>query len=341
MKIKDAQFQTWLKNPLSSPWKGLVIYGPDHGLVMENFQKVTDALVPDATDPFLVFNFDLASLKEDPTKLYDEATALSFSGDQKLIRLADASDGLTSYLKDLFGNTDLLTSFILISADNLSPRSSLRIFFESENHLAILPCYNDEQTSLSDVIKKYFSEKNIQIQSDALSYLVTHLGEDRRVTLMELEKIYSFLGDKKELILSDVIKCVGDSSLISLTDFCFSVTSGKFKQAYTVLERLYYEGVQPIAILRTLISHFHNLYMVKNLMAQGQNIDQAMRGIRPPIFFKYISLFKDSVMSWRINSLLKAMNLLLKSEIAAKKGTLSPEIVCMQTTLYLSKMHKK
>ena len=70
--------------------RGLLIYGPDLGLVRERAETATKAIAGDLSDPFNVVEFTPSTLRDEPSRLTDEACALSMMGGRRVVRLRDA-----------------------------------------------------------------------------------------------------------------------------------------------------------------------------------------------------------------------------------------------------------
>ena len=98
------------------------------------------------------------------------------------------------------------------------------------------------------------------------------------------------------------------------------------------------EGVADVVILRTLQNHFRRLHYVGSLMQEGQNIDQAVKSLQPPLFFKVESAFKAQVNKWRGPKLNMVMTKLQELEAQTKTTGMPVQTLCAQAILSLSVM---
>ena len=57
-------------------------------------------------------------------------------------------------------------------------------------------------------------------------------------------------------------------------------------------------------IINALIEHFFKILTVKNKVSQGKAIYQAVKELRPPIFFKFEKEFQEHVRSWNQNNVI-------------------------------------
>ena len=118
---------------------------------------------------------------------------------------------------------------VIVEADELGPRSSLRQLFEVADNAAALPCYRDEAEDIARLIAEELGRAGLRLTDEARDYLVGALGGDRGVTRRELEKIVSYMGPSRAarpLKLADAVACVGDSAALSVDDLVFALGDG-------------------------------------------------------------------------------------------------------------------
>lgn len=329
-KFKQNDFNTALKNKFSN-LSGILFYGPDRGQVLENFNMASDAIAPDSDDGFSVFEFKADDIKEDPSKLFDEATTISFLSSQKVIKIKDATNDIADILKDLLKSTDKLEAFIIMSADELTPSSKLRILFETNPKLAILPSYTDDGENLSNIIRSTLVKNGIKkIPDEVLLYLRENFGENRATTKMELEKLCLYLYGKDSITLDDAMNCIMDSSVLNMSDLPMSVAEGNNKKLSSVLNRLLNEGVYPVQLLRTVLYHFKNLYFMAGEVEKGQSISSVIENTRPVIFFKLKPSYERQLKFWNTDKIIKIISKLNEAEIMCKTTNSPQEIILSQ-----------
>ena len=205
----------------------VLIYGPDAGLVRERLNALTKAVAGAVDDPFRVVEFPADVLRDDPARLGDEAAALSFTGGRRVVRIRDASDTVAEVLGG-FVDAPIGEALILVSADDLGPRSKLRAAFEKADRAAALPCYADDERSLEGVIRETLKAGGLSITPDALSWLTDRLGGDRELSRRELEKLVLYISSAATKTVSeeDVLACIGDTAALGLDDLIYAVGDG-------------------------------------------------------------------------------------------------------------------
>lgn len=335
MKLSVSDIPSFLLAP-DKKCQAVLVYGPDGGLVRERVKAIAVKVVPDIADPFNVVELTEEKLLADPPLLRDELAALSLMGGRRLVFLRDAGDKASGIIEEAFEGLPE-GAFFIAYTDELSPRSSLRLLFEKHPRFAALPCYKDEGRSLEAVIRTTLEQYGLRANAEIMRYLAHHLGNDRGVTLSELEKLALYVGDEKELSLEAVQLLIGENTDHSMDDVCQAVAGRDPRALETALLRLSREGTPAIAILRALIRYFQRLHYLNALLENGQNADQAIASLRPPVFFKQAPLLKRQLALWKKDSVSHALQLLLETEKNAKSGAFPQETLCHHLFLSMTR----
>lgn len=324
------------RNP-SPDVRAVLVFGPDTGLARERIQSLTKSVVDDPSDPFLVMDLTNNGLKDDPARLMDEAAAISLMGGRRVVRVLDASDQVAgifkNFLEDLAGD-----ALVLVQAGDLTPRSSLRKLFEADKNAAALPCYADDERALGGVIQETLRRDKVTASPEALMYLVENLGSDRGQTRAELEKLSLYVGPGNQATLEDAMACVGDSSLLSTDRLVYAAVNGDANETDKALNRSLAEGVNAVAILRALARHLLRLQLVRAAVDDGKRLDDAVKLLRPPIFFRLAGPFRQQVLGWHGKSIQRALVLVLEAETSCKQSGMPAEAICGRTLLQVSRL---
>ncbi|HBU98393.1 DNA polymerase III subunit delta [Thalassospira lucentensis] len=339
MKLKAAQVETFLRAP-DAKAQLVLIYGEDEGLVRERAVKLAKTVVEDLKDPFRVIEMGSAQLKEDSSRLRDEAAAISFGGGRRVIRLRDIGDAqapaISDFLKDPAGD-----ALIVIEAGSLPSRSKLRQAVEKAGNGMALPCYADSGRDLEGLISAVMDDHKLRIDRDATRYLVANLGSDRMISRSELEKLALYAFKDGQVTLADAMDCVGDSSARHYDDVIQAVSQGNVVNLDTALTRLTEEGLNPVGALRMMLGYFQKLHLVKGQITQGANTEQAMKSLRPPLFFKAADQFRANLNNWAVPTLQRALQILLEAEKDCKSGLAVPETIAHRAMIKIAVARQK
>ena len=316
--------------------RGLLIYGPDLGLVRERAETATKAIAGDLSDPFNVVEFTPSTLRDEPSRLTDEACALSMMGGRRVVRLRDATDAVAG------AATDALTAnggaLIIVEAGDLTPRSKLRSLFEKTDGAAAMPCYMDEGAGLDDLVRKSLDDAGLRADAGVISWIAGNLGSDRMVSRMELEKLTLYAAEKSDITLEDAQAVIGDAAAVTLDDVVFAAAGGNLKGLTVALSRARFEGVAAVSILRAASRHLSRLEEAVTAMTGGVGADQAMKNLRPPVFFKQQTGFRNQLQRWRPQTLSRARAELIQAEIDCKSTGMPDDAVCERALMRLAAM---
>lgn len=336
MKLTARDIAGFLKNPARGV-QAVLLYGPDQGLVRERSRQIAKTILGEKSDPLNHIEFSGDRIKSDPPLLCDELSAMSLMGGQRLVTVSGADDKLAAIIADAYQGLST-TTYLIVEAGELGASAGLRALFEKESSFAALPCYRDEGRGLEDVIRSHLAQHQLRASSDALHYLSAHLGNDRGITISEIDKIALYLGEQKELSLETAMLLCGHNASESIEDICHAVTSGDVKNSHALLARLLYEGVQPVAILRSLLKHVQRLDIAQARIQGGMSADAAIEALRPKVFFKYTPLFKRELSRLGPRALAQMLSLLLRTEKELKSSLLSPSLLISQALQQATRM---
>ena len=335
MKIAPRQIESFVKAPDKS-MRAILVYGPDHGLVKERAKTIGMSVVADYNDPFNVVVFCSDILAEDPARLADEAFAISMMGGERLIRIEGASDKIASLLKSYLEKPND-SALIVLEADNLTPRSSLRALCEKAENAAALACYVEDERDLGRLIREQLAADGHNIDPDAAQWLASNISGDRARARSEIEKLSIYLGaSPAKASLEDVQAACGAAGAQGFDDLAMNVASRKAEAALKAYHHLTEEGVAFVAILRSLQNHFRRLHLVRSYMNDGLDMSAAMGKLSPPLFFKQKDEFAMQIRAWSLPALSKVLERFAALEAQCKTTGAPVDTLCAQAILALS-----
>lgn len=336
MKVSPSTADRFVTQP-DAGIAAVLLYGPDQGLVKERAEQLGKTVVDDLSDPFNVIELSGASLKDDPARLMDEANALSFGGGRRFIRVRGAGDALSKLIEEYI-DAPSKDSLVVVEADELTPRSSLRKLFEGHSAGAAVACYPAEGRDLLRTAEQMLSERNVSIENEALVLLGQNMGADRAMVRREVDKLALYVGDGNRATVEDVDACLVSSGAASLDQIALCAADGKAKDADAHYQKALAEGISEIAILRAMQRHFQRLDWVVGQVETGASASSAMGGLRPPVFFKVKDRFERQTGRWSSQRLHHAMEILTEAEASCKSTGTPVELVCGRAIMAVSSM---
>lgn len=330
MKLQAKQFPAYVKDVAKSP--GILLYGVDEGQVREKMREIISAYLGAKFDPLSLVELDEDILKQDSARLNDELFALNMFGDKRLVVMQGKGEALSKTIQSIYSAPELPQTFLVVVAGELDSRSALRKFFEMHPSLAAFACYHDETYQVDALIKQKFAEAGIQAGREVVAYLASQLGNDRRVTLNEIEKVILYCHGQNQLSLEEAMQVVGSHADLSANDFVNAVADGQGKLADRIMEKILREGGQPIQLLRMLQNYYGKLHLYTHeIKAQRTTIDSYIQMLKPPVFFKQVPVLKRHLSTWNEGKLTKALAVLLEAERLCKETGSVPEVILGQS----------
>ena len=306
MKLDKQPLERFLKEP-GGNIAAVLIFGPDEGMVHERAMIVSRAVLGDVDDPFRLTELTGDDIKADPARLIDETRAIAMMGGRRVVRVTRVTDAVEpAFAALLADHKDGTQCLVVIEAGDVGGKSSLKRLFENAPHAAAIACYRDEVGVLPGLITAQLKAAGIEIERDALAYLAANLGGDRGITRAELDKLVLYMGAEKKVSLVDAVACVGDQAAIGQDDLCQAIGMGDLKGLDRQIERNLAE-TNEISLLRVVARHFMRLHLVVGRTARGEQLESAMAGLRPPVFWKAVDGFKLQCRRWPVESIGNAL----------------------------------
>ena len=333
MKIEPRQVEAFLKKP-DPKIRGVVVYGNDDGLIAERAVTLAKTVCEDLKDPFRVVDIAGDVLKGDPARLADEFGAMSLMGGRRVIRVRPAGEESAAALENLAA-ASAGDALIVIEGGNLTPRSALRALAETEDCLAALPCYMDNEAALEGLVESAARARGLGVEREALDWIVERLGGDRGQSRSEVDKLLLYKeGDgSKTVTLDDAVAVLGDTAAIGIDNVIAATFDGELVALDRALDRVFSEGGNPVQLVRALQRHADQLHLVAGHVAGfngkgGGNLEAAMfkaRGL--PRGGPVRQRFERHVRAWPLARLSAALQVILEAEIQCKTTGLPDEAI--------------
>ena len=343
MKIAPYQIESFI-NSLAKNKEifGVLVYGPESGLVSIQTTKIANLIVPNCYDPFLITNINPKKLDEDKGLLADEFVSIPMLGGRKLIRVDNATNTVTESLKSLFDNGKIKPvgeNFILINAGALEANSSLRKFAENNAYFAAIACYEDDEAAVKNIIRTKLQEYNLKTENGVIEIIINKFGKNRLIILNELEKLAIYMGKESLVTIQIIENVISDISQISANEFVDNFFSLDLAKSNFFLQKLFDEKINSITIIRFLTNYLMKLYLVKNNVKNGSVLEQEIKSQR--LFFKREPIFRKHLNIWDLEATKSLLIKLQELEIKCKSSSSIPELLLKSFNNFCFLKYKK
>jgi len=335
VKLPAGRVEGFLRRP-DPEIRAVLLYGPDTGLARERADMLARAICPDLRDPFRVADLAASALAGDPARLADEAAQIGLMGGRRVVRVREAGDALAPPFARFLAET-VADALVIAEAGDLPARSALRRVFDAAPRAAAIGCYPDSARDLAQVIRDAFAAHRIAASRDATDFLVQHLGEDRMLTRAELEKLTLYAGDGGHIELDEARAVIADSAALSLDDALLAAAEGEAAALDRALARVFQEGESPVTVIRALLRHLQRLHLLAARVAGGSSVEEAIRGARPPIFFKEQDSYRRQLARWSTARLGRALERVAEAEFRMKLTGRPAETICREAMFALAR----
>ena len=329
MKLDGRDFAGLLRDP--SRVRAVLLHGPDAGLVRERGAELARVAAGSLDDPFRFTELT----RPDPGTLALEATAQSFSGGRRVLRIRDATDTLATALVAACRDRD--GSLIILEAGELPPRSKLRGWAEKEALAASIACYAEEGASLKTTLRGLFEAEHVVIAPDALDWLVQHAGADRGIVRSEVEKLALFAGEGGRVDIEAAQLVAGDQAELSVEDALFAATRGAVAEADRAAATALAEGASAVGLIRAAHIHMDRLARVAAARDVGAGAAEAVKALRPPLFFRRERAMLEAAEIWRSAAVASQQLALREAEMQCKRTGLPAEAIAHAAVLAIAR----
>ena len=186
MKIKNTEINNFIDT--LTPYKNpILLYGPDEGLVLYRSKEICKTFFNKNKVQHSIKIFDT---KENSLSSLEEAiNTNSLFSNKEIIRVINSNEKLSDIFHLFEKLVDVDDVLVILNAGELGTRSKLRKFFEENKNNAIVPCYKTDSLLLRKSIIQFANNNNLEIQEEALSYLMAVLGDNYQIITNELQKL--------------------------------------------------------------------------------------------------------------------------------------------------------
>ncbi|MBS3819517.1 DNA polymerase III subunit delta [bacterium] len=271
-------------------------YGEETALAREFIQGLKKTfLSPDEDfDSMETFNLQESSWPQ----VVDAARSLSFfQVSWRLIVVEvplDKSQKFSSsdrkILEDYLDNSPSQTILVILSPGRRNTKAPLNQFFTSYSSNVV--CARALRPLKGKALFSWINQKFSSVGKQALPEVKRKLGEMTRgdLTLLEreIEKIVTYVGDKRRIELDDLYQVSGGVKSFREWELTRSMEKGDYDQILLVLNNLFQEGVKPEYIMGMMSKFFRDLLLAKLWLKEGGKDQKAVfKELKPQIKEKF------------------------------------------------------
>ena len=267
---------------------------------------------------------------------YNEVLSKSFFEKDKLIVIKNASDKIRNEIQILKEKKLDDINIILISGI-LDKKSKLRNLFEKEKDLISVGFYSDNNQTLSTIAKSFFLKKKVPISNESINLIVNRANGERINLNNELEKIESYIADKKKISIEEIYSITNLSENYSINELVDNCLAKNKQKTIYILNENNFSFEDTIIIIRTFLIKSKRLLKLSENFKDNKNLDKTILNFKPPIFWKDKDLVKQQIKNWSLNKTYELIDEINKIELDIKKNSLNSINILLDFILNTSK----
>lgn len=259
----------------------LCLCGEENYLVEQAWRGVLAAVVPEEARDF---NYQVFQGKEvKAATLTDALRTLPVFAPRRLVLVKNAQEipaaeqeGLLDYLKD-----PLPEAVLLLVCDKIDAR---RKFFQAiKKHGELVEFKRLYDNQIPGFIRQQLQGAGRSMTEDGMALFCRRVGSNLQEVVGELEKLFTYLGERKLADVADIAAVVADSRVDSIFELTNALGSGDSGEALRLLGRLLADGQAPLLVLNLMVRHFRQLWLTKEVLEQGGAKGEVARkvGVNP------------------------------------------------------------
>ncbi|MDB5316129.1 MAG: polymerase delta subunit [Rhodospirillales bacterium] len=312
----------------------VLLHGEDQGLVRERgaglVQRVAEG------DAFRMVDVAREAAVKDAGLLAAEASTPALTGGRRIVRVRDATDGLTAAAKAACAGRG--PGIVLLEAGELAGNKGLRLALEKHEAAAVIACYPETGAALESSVAACLTSLGARAEPAALAWLAARLGEDRMVMRRELEKLALYVGPGVAITEEDAASCIAGGAALDMDEALLAASGGDVARADSALDAAFAEGANAVQLVRATLRHMQRLQAAADAVAGGASPGHALAGLRPPVFFKQRGAMERALRLWSPQSLAAAGAALLEAERRTKTTGMPDVAVARNAVLGIARM---
>ena len=309
-----------------------LFYGENEGLKKEIIESNFKNNYPKKT-----FYYDESEVLNNKGNFFEEILSKSFFENEKLIIISRSTDKITSIIEEILEKKidDLV---LILNSGSLEKRSKLRLLFEKNKEIICIAFYEDNNQTLSSMANQFFRNNKIQISQQSINLIINRCRGDRQNLKNELNKIESFIKNKKRIEISEILQLTNLAENYSVTELVDNCLAKNKNKTLNILNENNYNLEDCIIVIRTMLAKSKRLLKLFQEIKISNNIDSAISSIKPPIFWKDKQIVKDQINKWSHKNIellifrINEIELLIKKNSSLSLSVLSDFIIEQAST---------
>ena len=288
----------------------ILFYGENIGL--KNYFKNTLK----KKDNYESLNFNQDEVIKNKNLIINEVSNISLFGKKKIIFIDQVNDKLLDLSKEALNIIG--ENKIILFSEILDKKSKIRSFFEKTEECAAVACYPDNELTIKKIIlERLRGFEGLSTQN--LNIIIDNCKLNRVKLNNELEKIITLFQDKKIVTkrLQILLNIASNEDFNLLKD---AALTGDKIATNKLLNDTLIEPDKIVYYLNVINQRLNKLKEINNIKGSN-NIEEKIKDLKPPIFWKDKNSFVSQAKLWDTVKIKKILNETYNLEIKFKSNS--------------------
>jgi len=249
-----------------------------------------------------------------PDRIANELNTGSLFGGTKIIWLTSLPAKAHAAVLEVVA-TPIEGAFLIAQAPDLKKSHKLVQAFGDAPYLAAIACYGEDRDSLIGGIREHVSSLGCEIDADAAALVAARCDFSTLLARSEAEKLITYAGEVRRITSADVEDCLIDQQTAGLAEIIDHALDGEGRKTILAFERFMAVEQNVTAVFVVLSSAVLRLYNLRTAVDAGKPVMQAIKELKPPVFFKHQDNLAAQVRGWpahALSAVLQELNAVLR-----------------------------
>jgi DNA polymerase-3 subunit delta len=308
-----------------------LLYGNEPYLINNKLQQIIDETFKNGVE-MKEYNIDVLTSDEVFTKYLEALETLPFMSEKRMVifkgcelfkqKAGKREEEISQYLEDFIKKKLKDTVIVIVEGEKIDKKKSL--YKTISNFGEVFEGNQLKPYELKNWIREKFQNENKSISPKLIEYLANNLPNDLYLVENELNKLLSYVGEKKVIESEDLVICSFTvmENIFKLIDH---IIYRDLMAALSTLKTMLQDGEPPMIILYMIIKQVRNIAKVKSLISKGYTTKQIGELIGVTNSYALAQLVKQSN-EFTVNSIKTSLEIVADYEIKIKTGALDYHI---------------
>ncbi len=308
-----ASVQKFLSAP-SAGVRGFLFYGSDDLQISARAEALAALLAKRAGPDVEVIRLHDTDAAAIPDRIATELKTSSLFGETKIVWLtALPAKAHTAILEAVA--TPIQDAFLIAQAPDLKKNHKVVQVFADAAYLAAISCYGEDRDSVISALRQHVLSLGCEIDPEAAALVAARCDFSTLLARSEAEKLVTYVGPAHRITSADVEDCLIDQQTAGLGEIIDHALDGAGREAILAYERFMAVEQNVVPIFVALSSTLLRLHALRTAVDAGAPVMQAIKELKPPVFFKQHDSLAGQVRKWTaqaISAVLQDFNSVLR-----------------------------